>query len=229
MASRAMLVMWNDVLEDVEREYRSWHTAVHVPERLANPGFRSARRYWNPDAASDRYFTMYEVDGLTALESPSYRTLLDNPTGDTDRLMSAFRNFTRGACDVVHSRASGVAGTIATWRFDCPDDAGLAEDLRALAADLPDSPEVVGVHAGISAARSAATQTAEGRIRARIAPDQTCTAVVLAECLTSADAQALDCLVRERIGSWRREVTNVHGGVYALSAWLEAPTDATTA
>jgi hypothetical protein len=224
MVGTAMLVMWNDVLPDLESEYRLWHTAVHVPERLANPGFRSARRYWNPDAASERYFTMYELDGLEALASPTYRTLLDNPTADTERIMPAFRNFTRGACDVAYSRATGVGGTVATWRFDCPDgDARLADDLRSLATQLPDTPAIVGVHAGVSTAASSATKTAEGRLRARVAVDKTFTAVILAECLTSADAQALDGQVGARIGSWSRGVSNVHFGTYQLSGWLDAP------
>lgn len=64
----AFLALWNDIEPRRRAEYDDWHTFEHVPERVGIAGFVSGRRYVARERGEGRYFTLYELDGLGALE-----------------------------------------------------------------------------------------------------------------------------------------------------------------
>ena len=80
LAGRALLVLWNDIRRDREVEYDRWHTIEHVPERVAVPGFLGGRRYVDRTRERHRYFTLYELASLAALDTDEYRDLVANPS-----------------------------------------------------------------------------------------------------------------------------------------------------
>jgi hypothetical protein len=128
----ALLALWNDLRPGREAEYDAWHTREHVPERVAAPGFRNARRYVARTHPTHRWFTLYEVDGLHAFDTPEYRDLLANPTPWSASMRLDFRNFLRAPCEEIGSAGFGLGAALAVLRL--PDEVALA-DLPALAAE----------------------------------------------------------------------------------------------
>lgn len=69
--SGAMLVLWVTVAADDEEEFNRWYDEEHIPELLAIPGFRSARRLRNSDEPHN-YLTIYELESVEVLESDAF-------------------------------------------------------------------------------------------------------------------------------------------------------------
>jgi hypothetical protein len=88
-----------------EDEFNRWYFEEHISERLACPGFISARRFVAVHG-QPRYLALYEIDSPDALATPEYQELarspatgnsVDRPTGSsrTFTMLQAFRNPTR--------------------------------------------------------------------------------------------------------------------------------------
>ncbi len=56
---------------DMEDEFNDWYDTEHFPERQALPGFLSASR-WAAVEGWPRYLALYELESVTALETPEY-------------------------------------------------------------------------------------------------------------------------------------------------------------
>ena len=94
-------------------EFNRWYFEEHVAERLALPGFRSARRFEAVEG-SPRYLAIYELDSPEALTTPEYRVLahsplignvVDNPVGSprTMEMLARFRNVKRNVYVELHA------------------------------------------------------------------------------------------------------------------------------
>jgi hypothetical protein len=104
-----ILLVLNDVAEGAEDEFNRWYQQQHVPERLAVPGFRTARRYRAVDG-QPAYMAVYECDSIEVFASQVYQERLANPTDWTRKVMPGFRNMLRSACRESWSIGSGVGG-----------------------------------------------------------------------------------------------------------------------
>lgn len=97
-----ILAVWNDCAPGEEAGYEDWYLSEHLPERLSIPGFRWGRRYRRMTGASDalpQYMTYYEVDAPEVLTSDAYLTRLNDPTPETQRIMTTvFQNMNRTIC-----------------------------------------------------------------------------------------------------------------------------------
>jgi hypothetical protein len=105
-----VLLVQNDVAAGFEAEFNRWYQAQHVPERLAVPGFRSARRYRAVDGGP-AYMAVYECDSIEVLASSVYRERLANPTDWTVKIMPGFRNMLRSACRETWASGAGAGGS----------------------------------------------------------------------------------------------------------------------
>jgi hypothetical protein len=76
--SGALLIVMMDIAESHEASFASWLEQEHLPERLACPGFLSARRFAAIEG-SPKWMNMYELSGPEALESQEYRSLPKTP------------------------------------------------------------------------------------------------------------------------------------------------------
>ena len=102
------------VLHDVaagadEEEFNRWYQQQHVPERLAVPGFNTAKRYRAVDAQL-AYMAVYECEAIDVFTSNAYLERLANPTDWTRRIMPGFRNMLRSACRETWSSGAGTGG-----------------------------------------------------------------------------------------------------------------------
>jgi len=144
-AGTAFLALWNDIDRPREGEYDQWHTLEHVPERVAVEGFHGGRRYVNRARAEHRYFTLYDIDSVAALEGREYRDLVEHPTPWSASMRPAFSNFLRVVCTVRVSSGTGIGAAIACLCLpeDAPDD--LVRSALEAAQTLP---RVNAVHLG---------------------------------------------------------------------------------
>jgi hypothetical protein len=88
----------------MEEEFNAWYDTEHLPERLAIPGFISARRWIDPQApaGSGKYLATYELDSPQVLKSPEYLAHVgEHFTPWTKRCLSRCVLFRRWACTQI--------------------------------------------------------------------------------------------------------------------------------
>lgn len=146
MPERGFLALWNDLAPGREAEYEEWHAREHLPERVAAPGFLAGRRYRDAAHPTHRWFTLYEVESLAALDTPEYRDLLANPTPWSASMRPDFRAFLRAPCREVARAGHGFGAALAVLRL--ADPAGI--EVAALAA----RPGLVAARLGLRAAEA---------------------------------------------------------------------------
>lgn len=101
MIRRGMLLTMTEPPAAMETEFNAWYDTEHLPERLAIPGFRSARR-WVADCSpgEGKYLATYELDRAAVLDSPEYLAHVgENFTPWTKRCLEAARVFRRWVCE----------------------------------------------------------------------------------------------------------------------------------
>lgn len=143
----AFLALWNDFDPARDEEYNCWHTYEHVPERVGIEGILSGRRYVARERSERRYFTLYELEALAALDGPQYRDVVDRPTGWSAAMRPSFRNFLRAPCATIVTLGAGIGGHVATFRFGSRR-APEPRAARAALAPLVESSGIAAVHLG---------------------------------------------------------------------------------
>jgi hypothetical protein len=123
MTSPGFLALWNGVVPERHAEYEAWHSIEHAPERIGAPGFRAVHRYRSEEGAD--YFTLYELDGLEALEATEYAALVQEPTAWSRRMRPALTGFRRLPCRTMQARRFGQGGAAATLRIGAEGEAVL--------------------------------------------------------------------------------------------------------
>ncbi len=69
--SSGLLVVQIEVEPDYANELNDWYEKEHIPERLAMPGFRSAKRYVNSEGAP-AYLAIYDLEYPEAATNSTY-------------------------------------------------------------------------------------------------------------------------------------------------------------
>lgn len=96
-----LLLTMTETPPALEAEFNDWYDREHLPERLAIPGFLSARR-WVADLppGEGKYLATYELESAAVLESPAYLARFrDAPTPWTQRMLGSCTVFRRWACE----------------------------------------------------------------------------------------------------------------------------------
>ena len=215
MAGEGVLAFWHDVAPGGDGEFDQWHLREHIPERLAVPGFRRARRYTTL-GAPPRYFYFYETESLDTLQSPGYLARLADPTPWTRRSMPLVRNNIRTACRVVATWGAAIGGVVATLQLG--PRSGHEEELRSwlTTTALPGAIEHVGIVAGHllegDAGVSTAARSDEKKLLAT--PDALVRWVVLVEGI---DPDTVEATCRDLLGP---ETLARHGGADGTTSGL---------
>jgi len=114
--NRGLLLTLTEPPAGMEEEFNAWYDSEHMGERLAIPGFRSARR-WVADVppGKGKYLATYELDSLAVLSSRAYLSYFENPTPWSKRCLGKAVVFKRWACEQVepgsadpHPRAEAI-------------------------------------------------------------------------------------------------------------------------
>jgi hypothetical protein len=106
--NRGLLLTLTEPPAAMQEEFNAWYDEEHLAERLAIPGFRSARR-WVADvpAGAGKYLATYELDSVAVLSSPAYLARFDNPTPWSKRCLGKAVVFKRWACEQVDPGEAG--------------------------------------------------------------------------------------------------------------------------
>lgn len=133
MEAPGLLSVWNRIAAEYEAEFNAWYEAEHLAERLAVPGFRTARRYRSLDDPL-AYGALYDTDSVAVMDSAAYRARLAAPTPRTRAIMARFLDMHRAASRVV---ADTAPGTDALPRLAIVLLDAVPAGPRALTASLP--------------------------------------------------------------------------------------------
>lgn len=123
--SSACLLIANDVAAGLEHEFEAWYQQEHLAERLAVPGFLTARRYRSL-SASHAWLALYELRDSAVFSSPAYRSRLENPTPRTRRIMPHFRRMARSLLTLQVSDGGGLGAVLDLVVCASPGDPILA-------------------------------------------------------------------------------------------------------
>lgn len=112
---RGLLLTLTEPPPGMDEEFNAWYDDEHFPERLAIPGFRSARRW----VRGRTYLATYELDSPEVLQSAAYLARYRNQTPWSRRCLAKCVNFKRWACEQVepgdadpHPAAAGLVFTL---------------------------------------------------------------------------------------------------------------------
>jgi hypothetical protein len=123
---KGLLLTMTEPPRPMEEEFNAWYDTEHLPERLAIPGFISARRWVDPQAlaGSGKYLATYELDSPQILQTPDYLAHVgEQLTPWSKRCLSRCVLFRRWACAQI-----------------LPGDAPPSPDARALFLACGDVP-----------------------------------------------------------------------------------------
>jgi len=117
---RGLLLTLTEPPPGMEEEFNAWYDEEHLPERLAIPGFRSARRW----VAGRTYLATYELDSPEVLSSAPYLARYRNQTPWSRRCLGKCVTFKRWACEQLepgmadpHPAAKGLFYTSKSEQF----------------------------------------------------------------------------------------------------------------
>jgi hypothetical protein len=98
--SLGLLLTMTEPPPAMEEEFNAWYDDEHLAERLAIPGFRSAKR-WVADvpAGQGKYLGTYELDSPHVLNSEAYLQRFKNQTPWSKRCLSKCVVFRRWATE----------------------------------------------------------------------------------------------------------------------------------
>ena len=92
---RGLLLTLTEPPPAMAEEFNAWYDQEHLAERLAIPGFRSARRW----VSGALYLATYELDSLAVLTSDAYLARYQNQTPWSRRCLAKCLTFKRWACE----------------------------------------------------------------------------------------------------------------------------------
>jgi hypothetical protein len=150
---RGQLCIWTDVEPEHELDFNRWYDREHMQERVAIPGFQSARRFKALGASARPYLALYDTDDIGVFTSAAYRHAFANQTEWSLRNFARMRNNQRRVGRLAIEIGDGEGGALAL--FVVPpgsvDAAAWREPLaRAAVADHVIRASLLQTDAGLS-------------------------------------------------------------------------------
>lgn len=105
---RGLLLVMIDVDPAHEEEFNRWYTEEHLPERLACPGFLSARRFVAVEG-EPKYLALYDLESPEVLQSEAYQKIY-GPSGWTQRISKHFVRSIRNVYVEIAPKDGGKEG-----------------------------------------------------------------------------------------------------------------------
>jgi hypothetical protein len=116
IAGKGMLLTSMDIDPSDEADFNRWYDREHLEERVAIDGFLEARRYI-AHHGSPKYLCLYSTATFEVLDSPTYRTVLQNPTDWSSANFVRFKNMIRAVARITISRGNGRGGALGIIRL----------------------------------------------------------------------------------------------------------------
>jgi hypothetical protein len=141
LAGKGMLLTSMDIDPSDEAEFNRWYDREHLLERVAIDGFLEARRYI-AHQGSPKYLCLYSTATFDVLDSPTYRTVLMNPTDWSKTTLGRFKNMIRAIARITVSRGAGRGAALGIVRLR---PAGDKDKLRTALRDRLDPEKLDGI------------------------------------------------------------------------------------
>jgi hypothetical protein len=142
IAGKGMLLTSMDVDAADEAEFNRWYDREHLIERVTIEGFLEARRYV-AHQGSPKYLCLYSTQTFDVLSSPTYRTVLANPTDWSKKVLPRFKNMIRAIARITISRGQGRGAALGIIRLR--PTAGSQDKLRAALGEKLDPEKLDGI------------------------------------------------------------------------------------
>jgi hypothetical protein len=142
LSGKGMLLTSMDIDPSDEAEFNRWYDREHLLERVAIDGFLEARRYI-AHAGSPKYLCLYSTATFDVLDSPTYRTVLMNPTDWSKTTLARFKNMIRAIARITVSRGAGRGAALGIVRLR--PRAGGEDKLRTALQDRLDPEKLDGI------------------------------------------------------------------------------------
>lgn len=114
---RAQLCIWTDVDPAWELDFNRWYDREHMQERVAIPGFQSARRFRAIGECPRPWLALYYTDSLQVFRSEPYRKAFANQTEWSLRNFERMRGTQRrvGELELELGEPGGEGGALAAF------------------------------------------------------------------------------------------------------------------
>ena len=142
LAGKGMLLTSMDIDPSDDAEFNRWYDREHLLERVAIDGFLEARRYI-AHQGSPKYLCLYSTATFEVLDSPTYRTVLMNPTDWSKTNLARFKNMIRAIARITVSRGQGRGAALGIVRLR--PRAGDKDKLRTALRDRLDPEKLDGI------------------------------------------------------------------------------------
>ena len=149
--SKGLLAVWMDAPPELEDDLNAWYSSEHLAERIAIPGFLSARRYVSLQG-EPKYIALYRLTDVGVLQSEAYQAAAQNPTPETTRVTGALTAFIRNEYALEYASgdlSAAAAPYVFLVRIEC--DLEYDEEMRRWYGE-EHLPAIAGVE-GVQSAR----------------------------------------------------------------------------
>ncbi|HEX2116976.1 MAG TPA: hypothetical protein VHM01_21440 [Alphaproteobacteria bacterium] len=103
------LLVWTDVDPAHEADFNNWYDREHMDERVAIPGFVSARRFQRIGGGR-KYLALYRTESLAVFDSVAYRQAFTNQTKWSLENFERMRDTVRCVGTVAATAGAGTGG-----------------------------------------------------------------------------------------------------------------------
>jgi hypothetical protein len=94
MSAQGLLLVMADIAPEHEEEFNRWYEEEHLDERIAIPGFLSARRFTALEG-SPKYLAIYDLESPDVLKSPEYLHIVGPGKSERTKRMESLMTYRR--------------------------------------------------------------------------------------------------------------------------------------
>ena len=113
--TRGLLCIWTDVDPEHDLDFNRWYDREHMQERVAIPGFQSARRFAATGDCPRPYLALYYTDTLGVFQSDAYRQAFANQTAWSLENFKRMRGTQRRVGKLSVEAGDGEGGSLALF------------------------------------------------------------------------------------------------------------------
>jgi hypothetical protein len=125
--TRGLLCIWTDVDLQHDLDFNRWYDREHMQERVAIPGFQSARRFGAIGSSQRPYLALYYTDSLDVFRSDAYCTAFGNQSDWSLENFKRMRGTQRRVGKLSVEAGAGEGGALALFVLP-PDRLGQSDD-----------------------------------------------------------------------------------------------------
>jgi hypothetical protein len=113
--TRGLLCIWTDIEPEHDLDFNRWYDREHMQERVAIPGFQSARRFTAVSACPRPYLALYYTDNLGVFRTEPYLSAFANQTPWSRENFTRMRGTQRRVGRLSVEAGEGEGGALALF------------------------------------------------------------------------------------------------------------------